>query len=48
MTDIIRYGEKLKTDNSPWLQAMSSDMNTRGADILELLRKLEILLESKQ
>ena len=48
MTDVIIHSDKLQSIESQQLQDMGKDINTRGMEILKLLRKLEILLKNKR
>ncbi|MBN2008055.1 response regulator [candidate division KSB1 bacterium] len=48
MTDVIIHSNKLMAIESKQLQEMGDDINSRGMEILKLLRKLEVLLEGKR
>jgi two-component system, NtrC family, response regulator HupR/HoxA len=48
MTDVIIHSDTLKGLETPQLKSMGEDINSRGMEILKLLRKLEVLLKSKR
>ncbi len=48
VTDMIVYANKLHDIQSPQIEKMANDINVRGKEIMELLRKLEQLLRNRR